>query len=155
MNLQSSTLIAHESDQPFHLAQLEQIQAYRAAWTAAGHERESRVSVSRSIMPITTDQDRMYFGGRSRDQVDQVGYIDDFKAQFGRSYTGEPDQIAAALAEDEAVREADTLLITVPTQLGVDYNARMIETILADVAPALGWVAPERRHVAPSGGGVA
>jgi alkanesulfonate monooxygenase SsuD/methylene tetrahydromethanopterin reductase-like flavin-dependent oxidoreductase (luciferase family) len=149
MNLQSSTLITHESDQPFHLQQLEQIQAYREAWREAGHTRQPRVSVSRSIMPITSDQDRIYFGGRSRDQVDQVADLDDFKAVFGRSYTGEPDQIAAELAEDEAVREADTLLITVPTQLGVAYNAHIIESILTDVAPALGWVPPAERSAAP------
>ncbi len=152
MNLQSSTLITHESDQPFHLQQLEQIQAYRAAWKEAGHAREPRVSVSRSIMPITSDQDRIYFGGRSRDQVDQVGYLEDFKAVFGRSYTGEPDQIAAELAEDEAVRDADTLLITVPTQLGVAYNAHIIESILSDVAPALGWLPPAERTSTPLAG---
>lgn len=150
MNLQSSTLIEHESELPFHLQQLEQIQAYREAWRDAGHSREPRVSVSRSIMPITSDQDRIHFGGRSRDQVDQVGYIGDLKAVFGRSYTGEPDQIAAELAQDEAVRDADTLLITVPTQMGVAYNARLIETILADVAPALGWVPPAERDANPA-----
>ena len=146
MNLQSSTLIQHESDKPFHLAQLEQIQAYRAAWAESGHDHEPRVSVSRSIAPITSDRDRIYFGGRSRDQADQVGYIDDYKAVFGRSYTGEPDEIATQLAGDEAVRDADTLLVTIPTQLGVDYNAHMIETILSDIAPALGWIPPAARE---------
>jgi hypothetical protein len=34
--------------------------------------------------------------------------------------------------------EADTLLLTVPNQLGVAYNAHMIEAILTHVAPALG-----------------
>jgi predicted dinucleotide-binding enzyme len=43
------------------------------------------------------------------------------------------------LANDEAVAEADTLLLTVPNQLGVDYNAHLIESILKHVAPALGW----------------
>jgi hypothetical protein len=43
------------------------------------------------------------------------------------------------LARDEAIAEADTLLLTVPNQLGVDYNAHVIETILKHVAPALGW----------------
>jgi alkanesulfonate monooxygenase SsuD/methylene tetrahydromethanopterin reductase-like flavin-dependent oxidoreductase (luciferase family) len=146
MNLQSSTLIEHESELPFHLQQLEQIQAYRAAWADAGHPRDPRVSVSRSIMPITSDQDRISFGGRSRDQADQVGSIGDLTAVFGRSYTGEPDQIAAELARDEAVRDADTLLITLPTQMGVAYNAHIIETILADVAPALGWRPPAERQ---------
>jgi hypothetical protein len=43
------------------------------------------------------------------------------------------------LPEDEAIKEADTLLLTVPNQLGVEYNAHVIEAILKHVAPALGW----------------
>jgi alkanesulfonate monooxygenase SsuD/methylene tetrahydromethanopterin reductase-like flavin-dependent oxidoreductase (luciferase family) len=60
-------------------------------------------------------------------------------SRVGRSYTGEPDQIADALANDAAVRAADTLLLTVASQLGVDYNATMLETIARDIAPAVGW----------------
>jgi alkanesulfonate monooxygenase SsuD/methylene tetrahydromethanopterin reductase-like flavin-dependent oxidoreductase (luciferase family) len=145
MNLQSSTLIQNESGKPFHVSQREQIQVYREAWQAAGHERAPRVSVSRSILPITTDLDRHYFG-RSRNSSDQVGQIDDFSAIFGRSYAGEPDQIIAELEKDEAVREADTLLVTIPNQLGVEYNAHLIETLVRDVAPGLGWVPPDERR---------
>jgi hypothetical protein len=43
------------------------------------------------------------------------------------------------LEEDEAIAAADTLLLTVPNQLGVDYNAHVIDSILTHVAPALGW----------------
>jgi hypothetical protein len=43
------------------------------------------------------------------------------------------------LKKDEAIAEADTLLPTVPNQLGVDYNAHVIESIPTHVAPALGW----------------
>ena len=43
------------------------------------------------------------------------------------------------LARDEAIAAADTLLFTVPNQLGVDYNAHVLESILTHVAPALGW----------------
>ena len=43
------------------------------------------------------------------------------------------------LADDEAVAAADTLLLTVPNQLGVDYNAHILESVLTDVAPGLGW----------------
>jgi hypothetical protein len=43
------------------------------------------------------------------------------------------------LARDEAIAAADTLLLTVPNTLGVDYNAHVIESILKHVAPALGW----------------
>ena len=35
-------------------------------------------------------------------------------------------------------REEEMLLLTVPNQLRVDYNAHVIEAILTHVAPALG-----------------
>ena len=139
MNLQSSTLKFDESGKPFHIQQAEQIRAYRAAWTAAGHTRSPRVSVSRSIFALVDDRDRAYFGGGGEDQ-DQFGFIEPEKrAIFGRSYADEPDALVKQLAEDEAIAEADTLLLTVPNQLGVDYNAHVLEAILKHVAPALGW----------------
>src|ERR1700679_2561395 len=52
MNLQSSTLKADESGEPFHVQQARQIRAYRQAWTEAGHKRVPRVSVSRSIFAL-------------------------------------------------------------------------------------------------------
>jgi alkanesulfonate monooxygenase SsuD/methylene tetrahydromethanopterin reductase-like flavin-dependent oxidoreductase (luciferase family) len=139
MNLQSSTLINNESDKPFHVQQAEQIQAFRDAWKEAGHEREPRVSVSRSIFALTDDRDRRYFGVRNQDE-DHVGFIDEqTQAIFGRSYAAEPDVLVDQLAKDEAIAAADTLLLTVPNQLGVDYNAHVIESVLTHVAPALGW----------------
>ncbi|MEE2917077.1 MAG: LLM class flavin-dependent oxidoreductase [Pseudomonadota bacterium] len=137
MNLQSSTLKADEGGEPFHVQQARQIRAYRTAWTEAGHQHAPRVSVSRSIFALTNDQDRAYLGrGDSRDEV---GEIDNMRAVFGRSYADEPDRLIAQLRADEAIAEADTLLLTVPNQLGVDYNAHVIESILTHVAPALGW----------------
>ena len=139
MNLQSSTLKFDESGKPFHIQQAEQIRAYRAAWKEAGHAREPRVSVSRSIFALVNDMDRAYFG-TGRPEEDQFGYIEPEKrAVFGRGYTGEPDVLIRDLAGDEAIAEADTLLLTVPNQLGVEYNAHVIESILTHVAPALGW----------------
>ena len=139
MNLQSSTLIDNESDKPFHVQQAEQIQAFRQAWKEAGHEREPRVSVSRSIFALTDQRDRMYFGARNQDE-DHIGFIDEqTQAIFGRSYAAEPDRLIEQLKEDEAIAAADTLLLTVPNQLGVEYNAHVIESILTQVAPALGW----------------
>jgi alkanesulfonate monooxygenase SsuD/methylene tetrahydromethanopterin reductase-like flavin-dependent oxidoreductase (luciferase family) len=139
VNLQSSTLIDNESDKPFHVQQAEQIAAFRAAWEQAGHERQPRVSVSRSIFAITDDRDRAYFGASGQDR-DQVGWLDEkTQAIFGRSYAADPDVLAGQLAKDEAIAAADTLLLTVPSQLGVDYNAHVIESILKDVAPSLGW----------------
>jgi alkanesulfonate monooxygenase SsuD/methylene tetrahydromethanopterin reductase-like flavin-dependent oxidoreductase (luciferase family) len=139
LNMQSSTLINNESDKPFHLQQAEQIRAYRAAWQEAGHEREPRVSVSRSIFPLVDDRDRAYFGHRNQD-TDEIGFIDaQTQAIFGRSYAAEPDALIQQLKEDEAIAAADTLLLTVPNQLGVDYNAHVIDSVLTHVAPALGW----------------
>ncbi|MFP1868793.1 LLM class flavin-dependent oxidoreductase [Lonsdalea quercina] len=139
LNLQSSTLKDDETGEPFHIQQAKQIRAYRDAWKAAGHQREPRVSVSRSIFALVDDRDRAYFGGGGQDN-DQVGFLDDkTRAIFGRSYAAEPDQLIKQLVQDEAIAEADTLLLTVPNQLGVDYNAHVIESILTQVAPGLGW----------------
>jgi hypothetical protein len=96
------------------------------------------VSVSRSVIPIVSDLDRAYFGGRGGDQ-DQVGYLEGVIARFGRSYTGEPDVIAEELSRDAAVRMADTLLLTVPNQLGVEYNAHLLDAIARFIGPAIGW----------------
>lgn len=138
MNLQSSTLKFDESGKPFHIQQAEQIRAFRAAWKTAGHDREPRVSISRSIFALVDARDRTYFGGDQSE--DHFGYIEaDTRAVFGRSYAAEPDVLIAQLKADEAIAEADTLLLTVPNQLGVDYNAHVIEMILTHVAPALGW----------------
>jgi alkanesulfonate monooxygenase SsuD/methylene tetrahydromethanopterin reductase-like flavin-dependent oxidoreductase (luciferase family) len=140
MNLQSSTLISEDTGVPFGDLQAEQIALYRSAWLEAGWARTPRISVSRSVMPITSDLDRMYFGGRAGgDASDQIGYIDGGIARFGRSYIGEPDVIAEELRKDAGVREADTLLLTVPNQLGVEYNTHLLETIAEHVAPAIGW----------------
>ncbi|PPG51125.1 LLM class flavin-dependent oxidoreductase [Rathayibacter sp. AY2B3] len=137
MNLQSSTLLLEEEGVPFDELQARQIRDYRAAWSEAGWERAPRVSVSRSVLPITSDLDRLYFGGRG--EQDQVATLEGVRARFGRSYTGEPDAVAAELAADVAVQEADTLLLTVPNQLGVEYNARLLRTVAESIAPALGW----------------
>jgi alkanesulfonate monooxygenase SsuD/methylene tetrahydromethanopterin reductase-like flavin-dependent oxidoreductase (luciferase family) len=138
MNLMSSTLLTEDTGVPFHQLQAEQIERFRDAWREAGHPREPRVSVSRSIFPLVSDTDRAYFGHQGRGE-DSVGYLDGGAARFGKTYAGEPDDLVRQLAEDEAVAAADTLLLTVPNQLGVDYNAHLLGTVLRDVAPALGW----------------
>jgi alkanesulfonate monooxygenase SsuD/methylene tetrahydromethanopterin reductase-like flavin-dependent oxidoreductase (luciferase family) len=138
MNLMSSTLLTEDTGVPFHQLQAEQIQRFRDAWAAAGHERAPRVSVSRSIFPVVSDQDRAYFGHEAGSQ-DQVGQLEGGLARFGKTYAGEPDRLVAALAEDEAVAAADTLLLTVPNQLGVDYNVHVLDSVLRHLAPELGW----------------
>jgi alkanesulfonate monooxygenase SsuD/methylene tetrahydromethanopterin reductase-like flavin-dependent oxidoreductase (luciferase family) len=137
LNLMSSTLLLEDTQVPFDELQAEQISLFRDAWAKAGHAREPRVSVSRSVLPITSDLDRRLFGDDANQ--DQVGWLDGAISRFGRSYTGEPDRIADELAADAAVRAADTVLLTVPSQLGVDYNAALLETIAGEVAPAIGW----------------
>jgi len=138
MHLQSSTLKFDETGKPLHVQQAEQIRAFRDAWKRAGHTYEPRVSISRSIFALMDDRDRAYFGRASSD--DQFGDIEPgTRAVFGRGYAAEPDRLVEELKRDEAITEADTLLLTVPNQLGVDYNAHVIEAILKHVAPALGW----------------
>jgi alkanesulfonate monooxygenase SsuD/methylene tetrahydromethanopterin reductase-like flavin-dependent oxidoreductase (luciferase family) len=138
MNLMSSTLLTEDTGVPFHQLQAEQIQRFRDAWKAAGHEREPRVSVSRSIFPVVSEADRAYFGHEAGSQ-DQVGFLEGGAARFGKTYAGEPDKLVASLAEDEAVAAADTLLLTVPNQLGVDYNVHVLDSVLRLLAPDLGW----------------
>jgi alkanesulfonate monooxygenase SsuD/methylene tetrahydromethanopterin reductase-like flavin-dependent oxidoreductase (luciferase family) len=139
MNLQSSTLKFDENGKPFHIQQAEQIRLYKEAWKKAGHQREPRVSISRSIFALVTDQDRYYFGQQGKG-ADSFGYIEaDKRAVFGKSYAAEPDQLIKELAQDEAIQEADTLLLTIPNTLGVDYNIHVLSAILEHVAPALGW----------------
>jgi alkanesulfonate monooxygenase SsuD/methylene tetrahydromethanopterin reductase-like flavin-dependent oxidoreductase (luciferase family) len=146
MNLMSSTLLSEDTGVPFDQLQAEQIARFRAAWAEAGWTPEPRVSVSRSVIPIVSDLDREYFGDE-RSSEDQVGLLEGVRARFGKSYAGAPDELAEELAGDAAVQAADTLLLTVPNMLGVDYNVRLLETIVQDVAPAIGWVLPERRGI--------
>jgi alkanesulfonate monooxygenase SsuD/methylene tetrahydromethanopterin reductase-like flavin-dependent oxidoreductase (luciferase family) len=138
LNLMSSTLLTEDTGVPFHQLQAEQIQRFRQAWQTAGHQRDPRTSVSRSIFPIVSGLDHAYFGQEAGSH-DQVGYLDAGIARFGKTYAGEPDQLVKDLAEDEAIAAADTLLLTVPNQLGVDYNAHIIESVLRHLAPELGW----------------
>ncbi len=138
MNMMSSTLLTEDTGVPFHQLQAQQIQIFRDAWANAGHSWTPRVSVSRSIFPIVSDLDRRLFAGQGGSS-DQVGFIDGMIARFGKTYAAEPDRLMAELAADEAVRAADTLLITVPNQLGVDYNAHLMEAMITHVAPGLGW----------------
>lgn len=132
MNLQSSTLKDDETGEPFHVQQARQIRAYRAAWRDAGHTHTPRVSVSRSIFALVNDMDRAYFS--DQEDADHVGMLDaTTRAIFGRSYAAEPDKLIEQLRGDEAIAEADTLLLTVPNQLGVAYNVHVIEAILTYV----------------------
>ncbi|WP_248242124.1 LLM class flavin-dependent oxidoreductase [Microbacterium kunmingense] len=146
VNLMSSTLLTEDRGLPFDVLQAEQIDAFRAAWREAGHPGEPRVSVSRSIFPITTAEDEMFFGGRQ--DGDGVGYIDGFRSTFGKTYAAAPDVLVEQLKEDAAVMSADTLMLTIPSQLGVAFNLRLVESFARHVAPHLGWVPSTQSLVA-------
>jgi len=139
LNLMSSTLMLEDKGVPFDQQQAEQIRLYREEWVKAGYTRVPRVSVSRSVIPIIDADSARYFGRRAQeDSQDYTGIIDNTFSRFGRSYIGEPDLIAEELARDAAVQAADTVLLTVPNQqLGVDFNLRMLESIVKDIKPAL------------------
>jgi alkanesulfonate monooxygenase SsuD/methylene tetrahydromethanopterin reductase-like flavin-dependent oxidoreductase (luciferase family) len=143
VNLMSSTLLPSADGRPFDILQAEQIDAFRAAWREAGHSGEPRVSVSRSIFPLVTDEDRLYFGGRQ--DGDQIGIIDGMRSTFGKTYAAEPDVLVEQLMHDAAIQSADTLMLTIPSQLGVEFNLRVIESFATLVAPSLGWVGTRGR----------
>lgn len=146
VNLMSSTLVSETSAATLGEVQVEQINRYRAAWKKAGHAWTPRVSVSRSIFPIVDGQDARMFGMQAsgRDQVGRLPEVGD--TTFGRTYAAEPDQLIEQLHADPAVMAADTLLLTVPTGMGVDVNVRILDNFARHVAPALGW---EPNHQGP------
>ena len=139
LNLMSSTLLTEATGEPLHVLQRDQIDRFRAAYKAAGHTGAPRVSVSRSVFPIVSEQDELYFGLRGRDGQDQVGVIDGMRSTFGKTYADTPDKLIDQLLADEAVMAADTLMLTIPNQLGPEYNLHVMQAFAEHVAPALGW----------------
>ena len=138
VNLMSSTLVTEATGQSLGDLQREQIERYRAAFTAAGHERTPRISVSRSVFPVVDDADRIWWQLRGEGH-DQVGVIDGYRSTFGRSYVGTPDRLVAQLRDDAAVQAADTLMLTIPAHLGPEANLRILANFAQHVAPELGW----------------
>ncbi|MCF0039786.1 hypothetical protein [Dyadobacter fanqingshengii] len=139
MYLQSSTLKYDEGGKPFHVQQAEQMRLYKEAG------KKSRTSARTKSFPDSVNfcigkrSDHYYFGQES-DRRDKIGMIEqDKRVIFGRSYAAEPDQLIKELAQDEAIQEADTVLLTIPNTLGVDYNVHVLSSILEHVAPGLGW----------------
>lgn len=137
INLMSSTLLTEATGEQFADLQAEQLERFRGAWKAAGHEGAPRVSVSRSIFPIVSEEDRLMFG--MNDSHDQIGMIDRFRSTFGKTYAAEPDLLIEQLKADAAVMSADTVMLTIPSQLGPDFNLHILEAFATHVAPALGW----------------
>ena len=139
VNLMSSTLVSETSAETLGEIQAEQIRRYRSAWLAAGHPHSPRVSVSRSIFPLVDGADHQLFGMQATG-ADQVGELPQVGAStFGRTYAAEPDKLIEQLRADPAIAEADTLLLTIPTTMGVETNVRILSNFATYVAPALGW----------------
>lgn len=136
-NLLSSTLLLAEDGRPFHIQQADQVRDYRTAFADAGHTLGGQAAVTRSAFPITTEEDRQYFGLEGG-TGDGVGFLDGTTARSGPTFAGSPERVAAQLAADEAVQEADYVLFALPSMLGVDYNAHLFENLVA-VARDLGW----------------
>ena len=148
VNLMSSTLVFEHGDKPFGDIQAEQLRAYRQAWAEAGHNWTPRVSVSRSIFPLLSERDRGLYGLSA--SGDQVGHLDSSIATFGRTYAADPSTLIKQLSQDRAIAEADTLLLTIPNQLGFEENWSIIRNFAEYVAPALGWE-PARPGILPTG----
>ncbi|WP_091699407.1 LLM class flavin-dependent oxidoreductase [Micrococcus terreus] len=136
-NLVSSTLLLQDDGRPFHIQQADQLRQYRAAYAASGHTTGGMTAVTRSVFPVVTDTDRLYFGGRSS-REDSAGMLEGGRARSGPTYSGTPEEVAQMLREDEAVQEADWVLMANPNQLGVEYNAHLFRQWNA-VATELGW----------------
>ena len=148
VNLMSSTLVFEHGDKPFSDIQAEQLRAYRRAWAEAGHTWTPRVSVSRTIFPLLSERDRGMYGLSA--QGDQVGHLDSGVATFGRTYAADPSTLIKQLSQDRALAEADTVLLTIPNQLGFEENWSIIRNFADYVAPALGWE-PARPGVLSTG----
>lgn len=144
MHLMSSTLVLEATGEPLGVVQSRQIDAFRSSWASAGHAGRPRASVSRSIMPIFDDVTRAYFGPLLQQDAmganqDQIGIIDNTRSTFGKTYVGDPEKIVSELRADDAVMNADTLLVTIPNQLGADFNHRTFE-VFAQIRDALASV---------------
>ena len=104
----------------------------------AGNSGVPRVSVSRSVLPLSTKPRRFTWSPRAaEDSQDYTGIIDNSFSRFGRSYIGDPAEIAESSLVTRRFQAADTVLLTVPNQLGVDFNLKMLDAIVKEIKPAL------------------
>ena len=141
MHVMSSTVIMDERGIPFEQLQLGQIEAFRAAWAEAGWGWKPQVSVSRSISVIVDERSRAYVGA-SR-SAEGVGQIEGITSRFGPQFVGTPEDLVEQLRNDRALAAADSVLITVPNQLGVDFNVRQLAAVRA-IGDELGWNTPAK-----------
>ena len=140
MNLQSSTLIYDETGEPLAIQQAGQIRKFREAWKAAGHTR---------VAAGVGQPQHLRAGGRSRPRLFRRRQRERGHRSASSATTGAPCSAAAtprsrtcwsnSSSKTRPSPKPTRCLLTVPNQLGVDYNAHVIEAILKHVAPALGW----------------
>ena len=100
-----------------------------AEWTA----RQGLNLMSSTLLTEATGE------GLAALQAEQIRRMASGGSTFGRTYAAEPDVLIEQLAHDEALQAADTLMLTIPSQLGVDYNLHILQSFAEHVAPALGW----------------
>ncbi|MEV4046816.1 hypothetical protein [Streptomyces sp. NPDC049744] len=91
----------------------------------------------RSILPIVSDRDRSLFGPAALQAQEGVGVLGGAVSRFGKSFIGEPETIIRELQQDHAVKEADTLLVTIPNTLGVQENLRILGNVAEHLAPTI------------------
>lgn len=138
VNLMSSTLVEESTGQSLSDLQSSQIAAFRQEWKLAGHQWTPRVSVSRTVFPIVSAQDKELFGNQA-EQHDSVGELGNTLTTFGRTYAAPPDILIEQLKADKAVMSADTLMLTIPNTLGTEINLSILESFARYIAPELGW----------------
>ena len=138
MNLMSSTLLTEDTGVPFHELQVEQVRRFRDLHgRRPAHAREPRVSVSRSIFALVDRSGPRLVGrgaGVGQGRVHRAG-----RGRLRAVLRRGAHVLVTQLAQDTVIQTADTLLLTVPNQPGVEYNAHAIESIRKFVAPELGW----------------
>ena len=109
------------------------------AGKGGGQDWARRVGGSGAICPVSSGIERGFCALRGGDCRDQSGVVDGLRATVGRTYAAEPDVLIEQLAQDEALHAADTVMLTIPSQLGVDFNLHILQAFAEHVAPALGW----------------
>lgn len=144
IGLQVSTLQPSDgSGRSFEELQRDVIRAYRAACREAGHG-EGRVAASRQVLPADRPEDLRGFEDLiERDRVRQeamregTATIGGRPAAFGHVASGDPADVAAFLARDVALAEADEVVLALPFGHPIEVVRRIVESYARGVAPVL------------------
>ena len=136
-NLLSSTLLLQDDGRPFHIQQADQLRKYHEAYATSGFETGGMTAVTRSMFALRSVQDERMFG-HAGSMRDQAGQLDGSPARSGPTYVGTVEKLAEMLSQDEAVVEADYLLIANPAQLGPERNRELFAGWV-EVFKVLSW----------------